>query len=169
MSAETHTPVTGTENTEPDNVNVGLIATVTIVGAVLVLSIALALTALVRSETATFSNEIGAYGNLGTVKRLKAEQRAKLEASPAWADKAAGQVALPIDRAMLAVTTEIQKDPTRATAPAPAGSAPAAAAPAAAPEGTTAAAAPAAPAEKVGKDAAATEKTAQTRAPASQP
>jgi hypothetical protein len=156
---------TNKENTEPDNVNVGLIATITVVGAVLVLSIALALTALVRAQTAEFSNEIGAYGNLGAVKRLKAEQTAALEATPTWVDKDKGLVALPIDRAKVAVTAEIQKDPTRATAAAPAG-ATAAAAPAPAPEGTTAAAAPAV--EKVGKEPAATEKTAQTRTPASQ-
>jgi hypothetical protein len=63
------------------------------------------------------------------------------------------------------VISEVQKDPGKATGAAPAG-ATAAAAPAPAPEGTTAAAAPAV--EKVGKEPAATEKTAQTRPPASQ-
>jgi hypothetical protein len=154
MSAETNK-----ETTEPDNVNVGLIATITVVGALLVLSIALALTALVRAETATFSNEIGAYGNLGTVKRLKAEQKSRLESEVAWVDKDKGLVAVPIDRAKLAVISEVQKDPGKATAAAPAG-ATAAAAPTPAPEATTAAAAPAV--EKVGKEPAATQKTAQT-------
>ena len=42
------------ETTEPDDVNVGLIATIAIVGALLVVAIAAALTALVRSESATF-------------------------------------------------------------------------------------------------------------------
>lgn len=151
----------GAENTEPDNVNVGLIATITVVGAILVLSIALALTALVRAETAEFSTEIGAYSNLGGVKRLKAEQAAKLETGPAWADKEAGLVALPIERAMVKVLSEIQKDPARATAPAPAS---AAAAPTPAPEGTAAAAAPAPEGEKAGKEPAA-QKTAETRLP----
>src|SRR6185312_17059864 len=118
------------ENTEPDNVNVGLIATITVVGALLVLSIALALTALVRAETSSFSDEIGAYGNLGTVKRLKAEQVAKLEAAPAWSDDKKTAVAVPIDRAMVTVLSEIQKDPGKATAPGAASAAPA-------PEGTT--------------------------------
>jgi hypothetical protein len=157
MSAETNK-----ETTEPDNVNVGLIATITVVGALLVLSIALALTALVRTETATFSDHIGAYGNLGTVKRLKAEQKAKLESAATWVDKDKGLVALPIDRAKLSVISEVQKDPGKATA-APAGAT--AAAPAPAPEATTAAATP--PVEKGGKEPAATQKTAQTRTPAS--
>ena len=102
--------------TEPDDVNVGLVATVTLVGAFLVLAIALALTALVRSESTNRGNEAGAYSDLGTVHRLKAEQRAKLEASPAWLDRAKGEVALPIERAMEMVTADIQKDPGRATA-----------------------------------------------------
>ena len=152
MSAETNK-----ETTEPDNVNVGLIATITVVGALLVLSIALALTALVRTETASFSDQIGAYGNLGTVKRLKAEQKAKLESAATWVDKDKGLVALPIDRAKLTVISEVQKDPAKATAP---GATAAVPAPAPAPEATTAAAAPAV--EKVGKEPAAAQKTAQT-------
>jgi hypothetical protein len=137
MSAE----VTNKETTEPDNVNVGLIATIAVVGALLVLSIALALTALVRSESASFGTEIGTYANLGAVKRLKVEQAAKLQEPPAWADKDKGQVALPIDRAMVAVLSEIQKNPEAATASAPAAATTTAAtapAPAPAPEGSAA-------------------------------
>src|SRR5260221_7473311 len=117
------------ETTEPDDLNVGLIATVAIVGALLVIAIAAALTALVRSESASFGTHIGAYANLGAVQRLKAEQRAKLEAPPAWVDRAKGRVALPIDRAMQLVEGEIQRNPYLATLsppatnePAPAGS-----------------------------------------------
>jgi hypothetical protein len=111
MSADT-----GKENTEPDDINVGLIATVAVVGALLVFAIALALTALVRSESSERGTSVGAYSDLGTVARLKAEQRAKLEAAPAWADRAKGEVAVPIDRAMEMVTADIRKDPNRATA-----------------------------------------------------
>jgi hypothetical protein len=103
------------ETTEPDNINIGLVATVTVVGALLVLAIALSLTALVRSESASRGSEAGVNADLGTVRRLKAEQRAKLEASPAWLDRAKGQVAVPIDRAMEMVTAEIRKDPNLAT------------------------------------------------------
>ena len=115
------------ENTEPDNANVGLIATVTLVGAFLVLAIALALAALVRSESTERINEVGGNADLGTVQRLKEEQRAKLEGSPAWLDRAKGQVVLPIDRAMELVTANIRKDPNLATETPPAP--PAAAAP----------------------------------------
>jgi len=108
------------ENTEPDDLNVGLIATVTIVGAILVMAIAAALTALVRSESTRYGEEIGTFSDLGTVARLKAEQRAKLEGQPGWVDKGKGQVSLPIDRAMQLVSAEIHRDPNLATASPPA-------------------------------------------------
>jgi hypothetical protein len=112
------------ETTEPYDLNVGLIATITIVGALLVIAIAAALTALVRSESTTFGLESGAYADLGTVKRLKAEQKAKLEAPIAWTDKAKGKVALPIERAMELVQNDIQRDPFAATVAPPATAAP---------------------------------------------
>jgi hypothetical protein len=136
MSSSAHSDK---EFTEPDNTNVGLIATVTIVGALLVFAIALSLDALVRSESAVRGVESGTFADLGTVSRLKAEQRAKLDAPLGWADKDKGKVALPIERAMEVVTAEIRKDPSLATttAAAPAATAsaesPAPAAPAPAP------------------------------------
>jgi hypothetical protein len=111
MSAEE----AGIEQTEPDNLNVGLIATVTIVGALLVVAIAASLTALVRSEASRYGYEVGAFADLGTVQRLKAEQRAKLEAAPAFLDDKKTQISLPVDRAMAAVTADIEKDPNLAT------------------------------------------------------
>ena len=138
MSSSAHSDK---ENTEPDNTNVGLIATVTIVGAFLVLAIALSLDALVRSESSIRNVESGTFADLGTVSRLKAEQRAKLQGPLGWADKDRGKVALPIERAMEVVTSEIRKNPSLATgaaaavAPAPTPAAPAdSAAPAPAPE-----------------------------------
>ena len=104
-----------TETVEPDNVNVGLIATIALVGAACVLAIALAMTALVRSQTETFGDEIGTFADLGTVKRLKSEQRAKLEAPAAVVDKAKGTYSIPIERAMDVVVTEIQRNPYLAT------------------------------------------------------
>lgn len=129
------------ETTEPDNINVGLVGTITVVGALLVVAIAAALTALVRSESTTYGNQVGAFANLGTVKRLKDEQREKLESPPAWSDRERGLVSVPIDRAMGLVTADIRKDPYLATPSLPkkepdAGTA---APPAAAPEGSTAA------------------------------
>ena len=126
MSAHAENQETAAETTEPDNTNVGLIATVVVVGALLVVSTAAALTAMVRTESAVHGNEVGAYANLGTVKRLKAEQAAKLQASPGWSDKAKGLVSLPIDRAMGLVTAELAKNPNLATPEAPATAQPAA-------------------------------------------
>jgi hypothetical protein len=116
------------ETTEPDDIDVGLIATIAIVGALLVIAIAAALTALVRSESSAYGLETGSYANLGTVRRLKAEQRAKLTGPIAWGDKAKGQVLLPIDRAMDLVQTDIARDPYLATMTPPPGAAPAASA-----------------------------------------
>ena len=144
--AETHAHAETQETTEPDNTNVGLIATVVVIGALLVVSTAAALTALVRTESAVYGTEVGAYANLGTVKRLKADQTAKLEASPGWSDKAKGLVSLPIDRAMGLVTADLSKNPNLATPEAPATAAPAAsgdAAPAAPGEPAPSAAPPA--------------------------
>jgi hypothetical protein len=114
MSAE-HDQYEEKENTEPDNVNVGLVTTVTAVGAILVVSIALALTALVRSEAAAHGAEIGAYADLGTVGRLKAAQGERLRAPPSWADEGKRFVALPITRAMELTTADIQREPALAT------------------------------------------------------
>jgi hypothetical protein len=114
MSAE-HEHYEEKENTEPDNVNVGLITTITVVGAVLVVSIALALTALVRSEAAEHGSAVGAYADLGTVSRLKATQTERLQAPPGWADEAKRFVALPIGRAMDLTTADIQSNPALAT------------------------------------------------------
>jgi hypothetical protein len=124
--AEIHAHAETQETTEPDNTNVGLIATVVVMLALLVVSTAASLTAMVRTESTEHGNEVGAYANLGAVKRLKAEQHAKLEASPGWADKDKGLVSLPIDRAMGLVTAEISKNPNLATPEAPATAQPAA-------------------------------------------
>src|SRR5258708_33529897 len=117
------------ETTGPDNISVGLVGTITVVGALLVWSTAAAITALVRSESNAYGNEVGAYSNLGSVRRLKDEQRAKLEAPPGWSDRGKGLVSMPIDRAMTAVATEIQKNPYLATPTAPKKDADAGAAP----------------------------------------
>lgn len=152
------------ETTEPDNTNVGLIATVTVVGALLVVSTAASLTALVRTESADYGTQVGAYANLGAVRRLKEEQRAKLEASPSWADKTKGLVSLPIDRAMGLVAGEIAKNPSLATPePAPGAPAPAEGQPAPAGSEQPPGAAPAN--DKDGKPAPAKEKEGKKSQP----
>lgn len=153
--AAEHEPI---ENTEPDNTNVGLIATVVVVGALLVVSTAASLTALVRTEQSSYGTEVGTYANLGTVKRLKADQLAKLEASPTWADKSKGLVSLPIDRAMNLVTGDLAKNPNLATPEAPATAVPAAPEGQPAPTGQTEPAPSAASPDKGAKPVPAKEK-----------
>ena len=66
---------------------------------------------------------MGAFADLGAVSRLKADQRAKLEAAPAtWVDRAKGLVSVPIDRAMALVTADIARDPNLASVAAASGS-----------------------------------------------
>jgi hypothetical protein len=103
------------EHTEPDNVNVGLIATITLVGAFLVIAIAAALTALVRAEAASHNDRIGGYANLGEVARLKAEQRRTLDSDYGWADKEKGLVRVPIDRAKDLEVADLKRNPAHAT------------------------------------------------------
>lgn len=126
MSAtENQEDTTNTDaETEPDNVDVGLVGTITVVGALLVVSIAMALTALVRVEQSRVGEEAGAFANLGAVARLKAEQNDRLNAAPKWADKAQGLVSIPIDRAMTLVSEDISRNPMLAT-PMPPGEEPA--------------------------------------------
>jgi hypothetical protein len=150
--AESHAHAETKETTEPDNTNVGLIATVVVIGALLVISTAAALTAMVRTESSMYGTEVGAYANLGAVKRLKAEQTAKLEASPGWSDKAKGLVSLPIDRAMGVVTAELSKNPALATPEAPATAQPAASGEAAPGEPAPSGAPPAQPAPAKGDE-----------------
>ena len=108
--------------TETDKVNNGALATLTMVGAAATLAIALAVTALVRHEAHSVTDERSAASD-AEVRALKAGQREKLNASPAWADKAKSSVTLPIDRAMGLVVSDLQKDPRKATPPAPPGAA----------------------------------------------
>jgi hypothetical protein len=103
------------EHTEPDNVNVGLIATITLVGAFLVIAIAAALTALVRSEAASHGDKIGGFANLGEVARLRTEQQRVLHGDYEWADRGKGLVRLPIDRAKDLEIADLKRNPALAT------------------------------------------------------
>jgi hypothetical protein len=53
--------------------------------------------------------------DLRTVRDLKANQVASLQAKPAWGDKEKGVVTLPVARAAEVVLQEIQRDPNTAT------------------------------------------------------
>jgi len=140
--------------TENDKVNTGALGTLVVVGLFATLSIALAVTALVRYSVQGVVDERQTLAQQ-PYRDLRHEQTEKISANPTWTDKGKGLVAIPIERAKLKVLTELQRDPSSATPPAPASAAPAPAGsdgapaaplgqtePAAAPAGTVAAVKP---------------------------
>jgi hypothetical protein len=106
--------------TETDKVNNGALATLTLVGTAATVAIALAVTALVRYEAHSVTAERSNAGD-AEVRALKAGQQEKLNANPAWSDKTRTKINLPIERAMGLVVSDLQKDPRKATPPAPPG------------------------------------------------
>ena len=101
--------------TEPDKVDTGALATLIAVLALGVVATALAVTALVRTEsdelTAERSNTNDAFA------AMRGAQEADLNLPPAYMDQKAGTVRLPIARAMEVVVDGLQRDPNSATAP----------------------------------------------------
>jgi hypothetical protein len=106
--------------TETDKVNNGALATMTLVGTAATVAIALAVTALVRNEAHSVTAERSAVSD-AEVRALKAGQQEKLGAAPSWSDNTRTKVSLPIERAMGLVVSDLQKDPRKATPPAPPG------------------------------------------------
>jgi hypothetical protein len=147
-------------STENDKVNTGALGTIVVVGVFATLSIALAVTALVRYQVQGVVDDRQTLAQQ-PYRDLRQGQTQKLSGNPIWTDKGKGLVSIPIERAKLKVLSELQRDPSSATPPAPASAAPAPApsesAPApqgqlehpAAPAGTVAAAKPNAPAVPV--------------------
>jgi hypothetical protein len=147
--------------TEDDKVNTGALGTLVVVGLFATLSIALAVTALVRYSVQGVVDQRQTLVQQG-YRDLRQTQTQKLSGSPAWTDKGKGLVSIPIERAKLKVLAELERDPASATPPAPATAAPTPApagsegapaplgqtepSPSAAPAGTVAAAKPNAPA-----------------------
>jgi hypothetical protein len=105
--------------TETDKVNTGALATLTLVGTAATVAIALAVTALVRNEAHSVTAERSAVSD-AEVRKLKESQLESLNAGPAWSDRTRTKVSLPIERAMGLVVSDLQKDPRKATPPAPA-------------------------------------------------
>jgi hypothetical protein len=125
--------------TENDKVNTGALGTLLVVGLFATLSIALAVTALVRHSVQGTVDERQALAQQ-PYRDLRHQQTEKISAKPTWTDKGKGLVAIPIERAELKVLSELRRDPSSATPPAPPSAEPA---PAPAPAGSDAA--PAAP------------------------
>jgi hypothetical protein len=104
--------------TIPDKVNTGALATIVVVGAISMVGISAALTAMVRAEVDTLADQVGAKSNLGPVRELKRTQLAEL-AEPARRDPTTGRAIIPIDRAKDLVVEGIREHPERATDPPP--------------------------------------------------
>ncbi len=146
--------------TESDNVNTGALATIVVVGALAMIGITTALTALVRTQEGDKYDQMNSIANLKAYQMLVASQRKELEEPPSWDDKDQGIVRVPIERAEQLVVGEIQKNPSAAS-PVP----PDAGADAAAEAGTTEAADAGAAPEQTADAGAAPEQSADAGAP----
>jgi mono/diheme cytochrome c family protein len=104
--------------TESDNVNTGALATIVIVGALAMIGITTALTALVRTQAGDKQDQMDSTANLKAYQQMVASQRKELEEPPSWDDKAKGIVRIPIERAEQLVVTDLAKNPASAS-PAP--------------------------------------------------
>jgi len=120
MSTEADNVDTGAEvaGTEADKINTGALGTLVAVGLLAMITITAAVTALVRhdldieeSEKATNANQV--------VTALKAAQQGTLNGPAGYVDRGKGLVSLPIDIATGLVVSELKKDPSSATPPAP--------------------------------------------------
>ncbi len=98
--------------TESDNMNAGAVGTMIAVLALGVLATSLALTALVRGES-----DADAMANTPASELLAARQSQvdELNQPAAWVDKAAGQVSVPVEKAMELTASSLKADPQSAT------------------------------------------------------
>jgi hypothetical protein len=131
MSNEDHNVDVDAEvdGTQPDQINTGALGTLVAVGLFAMISIATAVTALVRHDMEEEQAEKDADSNQVVI-ALKDSQRAVLNAPAGYVDRAKGVVSMPIDLAKQAVLGDLARDPNSATPPATA--APASPAPTAA-------------------------------------
>ena len=103
--------------TEADKVNTGALATILTVGALAMIGISTAVTALVRYELESESSVKGGGANLRTVEELDRNQRAELSKDATLSDPQRRRYNIPIDRAMQVMLQDLQRDPNTATAP----------------------------------------------------
>jgi hypothetical protein len=92
-----------------------VLATIAAVGALAVVGISFAVTALVRSEVSLEEEEKGSAANVRPYRELRTKWQQELTTKPTWASQAKGSVTLPIDRAMELTLHDIQKNPALAT------------------------------------------------------
>ena len=105
--------------TEIDKVKTGALGTLLAVGLFATLSIALAVTALVRYSTRGVSDQRQDLA-MQPYRDLHQQESGKLSGAPTWTDKGQGKVSIPIERAKSKVLAELARDPSSATPPAPA-------------------------------------------------
>jgi len=108
--------------TENDKVNTGALTTLVLVGLFATLSIALAVTALVRYSVEGVTSQRQTFAQQ-EYRELKRAQADKISQPRTCTDKGKGLVSLPIDRAKSKVLADLQRDPTSASPPPPAPSA----------------------------------------------
>lgn len=101
--------------TESDNVNTGALATIVIVGALAMIGITTALTALVRTQQDDKREQMSSIANLKEYRELVASQRKELEEPPSWDDKSEGIVRIPVERAETLIASEYTKNPYAAS------------------------------------------------------
>ena len=120
MSTEADNVDSGAEvaGTEADKINTGALGTLVAVGLFAMISITAAVTALVRHDIEVEEAQKDADANQ-VVTDLKASQRGVLNGPSGYVDRGKGTVSLPIDLAKGLVVSELEKDPSSATPPAP--------------------------------------------------
>jgi hypothetical protein len=111
--------------TEPDKVNTLALGTIVVAGAFILIAIAAGLTALVRNEQTRVADERSTTANLREYRERVAREQKALSAPPAWIDRDAGSVSIPLDRAMALTLERLRLDPEAATPGALPASAPA--------------------------------------------
>jgi hypothetical protein len=95
---------------EPDEVNSGALATAIILVALATVAVATVVEALVRTTLKEVSVEKDQTQERA-FRHMKSEQLGLLNAAPAWRDRAAGLVSVPIAQAMQIVLTDIRSNP----------------------------------------------------------
>jgi hypothetical protein len=101
--------------TESDSPNTGALSTIIVVGALAMVAIVAAITALVRSTEGEQRNKVNSTANLQVYRELAASQRAQLTAPPGWVNRDKGLVSIPIQRAETELIKNIRANPYAAT------------------------------------------------------
>jgi len=105
--------------TEADKVNTGALSTILAVGALSMLGISAAVTALVRYEAEATTVAKGGKANLRGIHELRGKENKVLSEPVRWTERSKGLVGMPLERAMQLVVDDLKRDPNTATPPPP--------------------------------------------------